>query len=127
MRNEAHRFGITFHRQKRSADFLNSEFDKIKGIGPKSIDKLLKKYKSLERIKKLKYEELKNDFATKRPYGEWLNAERIHLNELQPNKEPHGFNPDTLLSRMQAFGFTSMDECMEHNPFVHYTSESCTL
>ena len=26
----------------------------------------------------------------------------------------------------QAFGFTSMDECMEHNPFVHYTSESCT-
>ena len=52
-------------------------------------------------------EELKEDFATKRPYSDWLKAERIHLNELQPNKEPHGFNPETLLSRMQAFGFTS--------------------
>ncbi|MDX2444050.1 MAG: excinuclease ABC subunit UvrC [Bacteroidales bacterium] len=59
MRNEAHRFGITFHRQKRSNDFLNSEFDKIKGIGPKSMDKLLKKYKSVERLKKLSFDELK--------------------------------------------------------------------
>ena len=63
MRNEAHRFGITFHRQKRSGDFLNSEFDQIKGIGQKSVDKLLKKYKSIERIKILKLEELKSDLG----------------------------------------------------------------
>lgn len=59
LRNEAHRFGISFHRQKRSNEFMNSEFDKIIGIGPKSIQKLLTKYKSVERIKKLKFEELK--------------------------------------------------------------------
>ena len=59
LRNEAHRFGISFHRQKRSNEFMNSEFDKIIGIGPKSIQKLLTKYKSMERIKKLKFEELK--------------------------------------------------------------------
>lgn len=59
LRNEAHRFGISFHRQKRSADFIKSEFDKIKRLGPKSIQKLFIKYKSVERIKKLKFEELK--------------------------------------------------------------------
>ena len=59
LRNEAHRFGISFHRLKRSNDFINSEFDKIKGIGEKTIQKLLTKYKSMERIKKLKFDELK--------------------------------------------------------------------
>ncbi len=52
-------------------------------------------------------EELKNDFASRRPYGQWLREQRIELNELAPNKEPHGFDSQTLLQRMQAFGFTS--------------------
>jgi glutamate synthase (NADPH) large chain len=52
-------------------------------------------------------EELKDDFSTRRPYQQWLNEQRIHLNELQPNQEPHGFVPETLLPRMQAFGFTT--------------------
>ncbi len=52
-------------------------------------------------------EELKSEFSTRRPYGEWLKNQRIHINELQPKKEPHGFNPETLLPRMQAFGFTT--------------------
>jgi len=51
-------------------------------------------------------EELKNDFASRRPYGDWLKNQRIDLNALQPNKEPHGFDSPTLLERMQAFGFT---------------------
>jgi len=59
LRNEAHRFGISFHRKKRSVDFMASEFDKIKGVGQKSIQKLLTKYKSVERIRKLEFEELK--------------------------------------------------------------------
>ena len=37
LRDEAHRFGITFHRQKRSANFIRSELEQIEGIGPKSI------------------------------------------------------------------------------------------
>ncbi len=59
LRNEAHRFGISFHRHKRSALLTKSELDSIKGIGPRTINKLLIKYKSIERIKKLKPYELK--------------------------------------------------------------------
>jgi glutamate synthase (NADPH/NADH) large chain len=51
-------------------------------------------------------EQLKSEFAKQRPYAKWLAEERIHLNDLSPNKEPHGFNPDTLLTRMQALGYT---------------------
>jgi excinuclease ABC subunit C len=58
LRNEAHRFGITFHRQKRSGDFLKSELDKIKGIGPATFRKLMLEFKSVEKIKNLKEEEL---------------------------------------------------------------------
>ena len=51
MRNEAHRFAITFHRNKRSGQALNSSLDSITGIGEKTKIKLLKKYKSLKKIK----------------------------------------------------------------------------
>jgi excinuclease ABC subunit C len=51
MRDEAHRFGITFHRSKRSKQQVASELDNIKGIGPVMKEKLLKKYKSVKRIK----------------------------------------------------------------------------
>jgi glutamate synthase (NADPH/NADH) large chain len=51
-------------------------------------------------------DELKNDFASRRPYGDWLRDQRIDINDLEPNKEPHGFQSETLLDRMQAFGFT---------------------
>ncbi len=51
-------------------------------------------------------EELKHDFATRRPYGEWLTKQRVELNDFSPNKERHGFRPKSLLARMQAFGYT---------------------
>jgi len=51
-------------------------------------------------------EELKHEIASRRPYGEWLRNQRIDLNDLNPNEEPHGFNPSTLLERLQAFGYT---------------------
>ena len=51
-------------------------------------------------------EELKETFAAIKPYQEWLKAERITLDELSTEKESHGFYPDTLLARMQAFGYT---------------------
>jgi glutamate synthase (NADPH/NADH) large chain len=52
-------------------------------------------------------EELKSTFASKMPYGDWLKENRIRLSDLNPEAEGHGFDPDTLLSRMQAFGYTS--------------------
>ncbi|MCW3785181.1 excinuclease ABC subunit UvrC [Plebeiibacterium sediminum] len=52
-RNEAHRFGITFHRNQRSKNFVASELDQINGIGEKTAQKLLAEFKSVEQIKKL--------------------------------------------------------------------------
>ncbi|MCA9175716.1 MAG: glutamate synthase large subunit, partial [Planctomycetales bacterium] len=51
-------------------------------------------------------EALKADFAGRRPYAQWLRENRMQLADLHPEKEPHGFYRDTLLSRMQAFGYT---------------------
>jgi len=60
LRNEAHRFGINFHRTKRSADMTRSELDTIKGIGPRTKEILLKEIGSVEKIKNCSFEELKN-------------------------------------------------------------------
>lgn len=51
-------------------------------------------------------EELKSEFAKRMPYGNWLREQRIRLSDLHPEIEPHGFDADTLLPRMQAFGYT---------------------
>jgi len=51
LRNEAHRFGITFHRQKRSGGFIQSSLESIEGVGAKSIEKLFIRFKSIENIK----------------------------------------------------------------------------
>jgi len=51
LRDEAHRFGIRFHRDKRSKQQVVSELDNIKGIGPVVKERLLKKYKSVKRVK----------------------------------------------------------------------------
>ena len=51
IRDEAHRFGITHHRNKRSKSQIHSQLDDIKGIGPATRNALLKHFKSLKRIK----------------------------------------------------------------------------
>ena len=51
LRNEAHRFGITFHRNKRSATALNTELETIPGVGEKTVVTLLKHFRSVSRIK----------------------------------------------------------------------------
>ncbi|CEN46331.1 excinuclease ABC subunit UvrC [Capnocytophaga canis] len=58
LRNEAHRFGITFHRQKRSKVAIVSELDNIEGIGDKTKESLLKHFKSVKRIKEASLEDL---------------------------------------------------------------------
>lgn len=58
LRNEAHRFGITHHRDKRSKAFVTSELDKIKGIGPKTSQELLSKLGSVKRVKEASFEQL---------------------------------------------------------------------
>ncbi|PHS65724.1 MAG: excinuclease ABC subunit C [Flavobacterium sp.] len=58
LRNEAHRFGITFHRNKRSKEALNTTLETIVGIGEKTIIDLLKHFKSTQRIKKASFDEV---------------------------------------------------------------------
>lgn len=57
-RDEAHRFGIQFHRQKRSNSGIVSSLDRISGIGPATRDLLLQHFKSVKRIKAATQEEL---------------------------------------------------------------------
>ena len=58
LRNEAHRFGIEHHRNKRSKTALNTELESIPGIGEKTVVELLKHFKSLKRIRESKFEDL---------------------------------------------------------------------
>ena len=58
MRNEAHRFGITHHRNKRSKGALNSELNQIAGVGPKTYELLIKQFKSFKRVKDASLESL---------------------------------------------------------------------
>jgi glutamate synthase (NADPH/NADH) large chain len=52
-------------------------------------------------------EELKREVATRRPYAQWLREQRIELKDLPPAEDAHGFDPTTLLPRMQAFGYST--------------------
>ena len=58
LRNEAHRFGIRLHRNKRSKGAINSTLENIPGIGEKTAIELLKKFKSVKRIKTASQDEL---------------------------------------------------------------------
>ena len=63
IRNEAHRFGIKFHRNKRSGNFIKSELDNIPGIGPKTIDALLTKFKTIKKIRSLSLDEISSEIG----------------------------------------------------------------
>ena len=58
LRDEAHRFGITFHRQKRSKSAIVSELDGVEGIGAKTKETLLQHFKSVKRIREATEDEL---------------------------------------------------------------------
>jgi len=58
IRDEVHRFGITFHRQKRSKGTFTNELEQIQGIGRRTADLLLKEFRSVNKIKQLTEEEI---------------------------------------------------------------------
>ena len=58
IRDEVHRFGITFHRNQRSRGTFKNELESIRGIGKNTADTLLKKFKSIKKIKELPKEDL---------------------------------------------------------------------
>jgi excinuclease ABC subunit C len=59
IRDEVHRFGITFHRNQRSKGVFKSELQEIEGIGKASIDALMQQFKSVKNIKSQSFENLK--------------------------------------------------------------------
>ncbi len=65
IRDEAHRFAITFHRKKRLKRTLVTELTEIPGVGDKTSKKLLKEFGSVKNIKKLKIEELQKEVGKK--------------------------------------------------------------
>ncbi len=58
LRNEAHRFGITFHREIRTKQMFENSLEKLDGIGKITVEKLIKKFGSIEQIKEKKIEEI---------------------------------------------------------------------
>ena len=58
VRDEAHRFAVTFHRTRRGAARLTSELEQVEGIGAKTIAKLLREFGSLERVREASVEDL---------------------------------------------------------------------
>ena len=60
LRNEAHRFGIKHHRNKRSKNTFTTSLDKIEGIGEKTIQKLLSHFGSVEKIREAKRKDIEN-------------------------------------------------------------------
>ena len=58
IRDEAHRFGITFHRQKRSKGFIHSELEQIEGVGEKTISTLLNHFRTVEKVRTAPFEEV---------------------------------------------------------------------
>ncbi|MET2983577.1 excinuclease ABC subunit UvrC [Aureibaculum conchae] len=69
LRNEAHRFAITFHRNKRSKSAIQTELEQIPGIGKQTVESLLKHFKSAKRVSKASFKEIEkiigNSRATK--------------------------------------------------------------
>jgi excinuclease ABC subunit C len=66
LRNEAHRFGITFHRNKRSKSAIQSELELIPTIGKQTIITLLREFKSAKRVKEASLEQLEEAIGTSR-------------------------------------------------------------
>lgn len=78
LRNEAHRFGIEHHRNKRSKSALNTELETIAGVGEKTIVELLKHFKSAKRVANAKLDELEEVIGVSRAekvYNYYHNAE----------------------------------------------------
>ncbi|MFT5761442.1 MAG: excinuclease ABC subunit C [Polaribacter sp.] len=66
LRNEAHRFGIIFHRNKRSKSAIQSELEQIPSIGKQTITTLLRKFKSSKRVKSATLQELESEVGFSR-------------------------------------------------------------
>lgn len=85
VRDEAHRFAITFHRQKRSKATIKTEIEELKGVGRQTADKLLRHFKSVKKIREASLEELTTLVGRKK--AELVKGNAI---ETAPQETPEG-------------------------------------
>lgn len=71
VRDEVHRFGITFHRQKRSKGTFKNELENIKGIGENTATQLLKTFRSVNKVKQLSEEDLAKEVGSAKAKLVW--------------------------------------------------------
>jgi excinuclease ABC subunit C len=84
VRDEAHRFAVTFHRTRRNESRMRSELDQIPGIGEKTVMKLLRHFGSLERVREAPEEELAR--IAGRAAARKLKAFKSSQTELAPSE-----------------------------------------
>lgn len=92
IRDEVHRFGITFHRDQRSKGTFKNELEQIKGIGKNTADALLKKYRSVKKVKDLSIEELQKDLGKSKAYIIYR-----HFNQEEGDKKKEGQDENPAL------------------------------
>ena len=83
LRDEAHRFGITHHRNRRSASALVGELDGIKGVAPSTAEALLRHFKSVKRIREADIDDIAAVVAPQKPPSSTppstlTNSRRLH-------------------------------------------------
>ena len=84
IRDEAHRFAVTFHRSRRSTKRLTSELHEVRGIGPRTVQKLLRSFGSLERVRSA------SDAELAAIVGQTVaDRLRLHFRENGPAAGPH--------------------------------------
>lgn len=83
IRDEAHRFAITFHRERREKRIITTELLEIKGIGEKIANKLLTEFGSVENIKKLSLEELSQSIGNKKAEIIYNYFHQNHQNNIE--------------------------------------------
>jgi excinuclease ABC subunit C len=91
IRDEAHRFAVTFHRTRRNAQRLTSELHEVPGVGVKTVEKLLRTFGSLERVRQARQEELMRVVgmaAAKRLSAYFASNSRLDLVQLKTVEEP---------------------------------------
>jgi excinuclease ABC subunit C len=90
IRDEAHRFAVTFHRTRRNAQRLTSELHEVPGVGAKTVEKLLRTFGSLERVRQASREELVpvvGAAATKRLSAYFASDGKLDLVQLRTAEE----------------------------------------
>lgn len=108
IRDEAHRFGITFHRQKRSKSFIHSELEQIPGIGNRTIQALLRRFRTVAAVRRASEEELAAvaGAARARKIRAWFDdpspAENPSADPTENPDESPAENPDANLAENPA-------------------------